>query len=76
MRKQITAVLMTTLLLTASCSTYSGLHSAETDELESTWFGYLNPGQVPTVNDVENFHRSYGRYPILTADQSRLMNVR
>lgn len=69
------AVLMT-LLLAAGCSMYDGRNLAEPDELESTWFGYLNPGQAPTVDDIENFHKSYGRYPILTADQSRHMSVR
>jgi|GEM_PF-3593278 len=57
MRQRKTAILMLSLLLATGCRTHSGSTSAEPNDFESTWYGYLNPGQEPTVDDVENFHK-------------------
>lgn len=75
MRKRKSALMLLALLFAAGCSINSG-QNTEADALEATWYGYLNPGQEPTSGDLEHFYYSYGRYPILTAEQSRHMNVR
>ena len=63
--------LITAILLTPACSSASGMNPTEPDELTSTWYGYLNPGQMPTIKDIENYQNSYGAYPALTDEQSR-----
>lgn len=72
MRQKINACLILTLLiLVGGWISATGLKAAESDELTSTWFCYLNPGQTPTVADVEGYYKSYGYYPTLTDEQSR-----
>lgn len=71
MSAKIIVSLITTILLAAACSPASGMESADPDGFESTWYGYLNPGQMPTISDIEDYHDSYGSYPDLTDEQSR-----
>jgi len=67
MRQKINVCLILTLLLVVGgWSSATGLKAAESDELTSAWYGYLNPGQTPTVADVEGYYKSYGYYPTLT----------
>ena len=76
MRQKINVCLVLTLLLVAgSWSSAMGIKAAESDEFTSTWYGYLNPGQKPTVADVEAFYKNYGDYPDLTAEQARYIIV-
>jgi len=55
--------LAATVLLVAAAS------AEPTDNLSTTWYGYLNPGQIPTLTDVKNYYSSYGSYPTLTDNQ-------
>ena len=72
MRQNINGCLILTLLLVlGGWSSATGLQAAESDALTSTWYGYLNPGQRPTVADIEGYSKSYGYYPTLTDEQSR-----
>jgi predicted lipoprotein with Yx(FWY)xxD motif len=76
MRQKINVRLILVLLLVVgSWSSAPGLKAAESDELTSTWYGYLNPGQRPTVADVEAYYKSYGYYPTLTEEQSRYIMI-
>lgn len=74
MQRNVMACLFS-MLVAASCSASGGFMSTEADELTATWFGYLNPGQIATPGDVENYRKQFGEYPILTAEQSRHLNV-
>ena len=72
MRPKINVCLILTLLLVVGgWSATTGLKAAESDALTSTWYGYLTPGQRPTVADVEGYYKSYGYYPTLTDEESR-----
>ena len=71
MSGKIIVGLIAAILLTPAYSPALGMNSTQPDELTSTWYGYLNPGQMPTITDVENYHNSYGSYPTLTDEQSR-----
>lgn len=71
MRQKINVCLLLALLTAWYCSSANGMDSEETDDLVSTWYGYLNPGQMPTVADIEQYYKSYGYYPTLTDEQSR-----
>jgi predicted lipoprotein with Yx(FWY)xxD motif len=76
MRQKINICLIFTLLLVVGgWSSATGLKAAESDEFTSTWYGYLNPGQRPTVADVEGYYKSYGDYPTLTDEQSRYIII-
>lgn len=76
MRQKIHVCLILTLLLViGGWTSPPGLKAAESDEFTSTWYGYLNPGQKPTVADVERYYKSYGDYPALTAEQARYIIV-
>ena len=55
--------LMAVIFLFGGCSSSDGF--------SSTWYGYLNPGQMPTVTEIENYYNSYGSYPVLTDEQYR-----
>jgi hypothetical protein len=63
MTPKIIVYLMATMLLIAGCSS--------SDDFSITWYGYLNPGQMPTVTDVQNYHSNFGSYPTLTDVQYR-----
>jgi predicted lipoprotein with Yx(FWY)xxD motif len=72
MRQKINFCLSLTLLLVVGgWISATGVKAAESDEFASNWYGYLNPGQMPTIADVENYHNSFGSYPALTDEQSR-----
>ena len=75
MRQKINVCLITLLLVVGGWSSATGLKAAESDELTSTWYGYLNPGQMPTVADVEGYYKSYGDYPNPTDEQARYIVI-
>ena len=76
MRQKINVCLILTLLLVVGgWSSATGLKAAESDEFTSTWYGYLNSGQRPTVADVEGYYKNYGDYPTLTDEQSRYIII-
>jgi hypothetical protein len=71
MRQKLNVCLILTLLVVGGCSSASGMKSAQSDDLTSTWYGYLNPGQMPTVSDIENYYKGFGTYPTLSDAQYR-----
>jgi predicted lipoprotein with Yx(FWY)xxD motif len=74
-QKNNVCLILALLLVAGSWCSATGLTAAESDEFTTTWYGYLNPGQRPTVADVERYYKSYGDYPDLTAEQARYIIV-
>jgi predicted lipoprotein with Yx(FWY)xxD motif len=74
-KKIIFCLILTLILVIGGWTSATGIKAAESDEFTSTWYCYLNPGQRPTVADVEAYNKSYGDYPILTEEQARYIII-